>query len=95
MDQKIIENFENFFNDQLLKDYKVKTRTKFYKELDELRKKDDEFSRKIERVEIDLWRSFLSEHNNDGNLINLVKIYDCLHGLKYATDSFRDLVNKD
>ena len=38
MEEKIIENFENFFNDQLLKDYKDKIRTKFYKDLDGLRK---------------------------------------------------------
>ena len=74
MDKKIIENFENFFNDQLLKDYKEKIRTKFYKELDELRKKDDEISRKIVRLEIDLWRSFLSLNSNDSNLNKLVKI---------------------
>ena len=36
MEEKIIENFENFFNDQLLKDYKDKIRTKFYKDLDGL-----------------------------------------------------------
>ena len=90
MEEKIIENFENFFNDQLLKDYKDKIRTKFYNDLDGLRKKDDEFARKIEMVETDLWRSILNVCNNS-NLNNLFKIYDCLHGLKYATDRFRDL----
>ena len=90
MEEKIIENFENFFNDQLLKDYKDKIRTKFYKDLDGLRKKDDEFARKIEMVETDLWRSILNVCNNS-NLNNLFKIYDCLHGLKYATDRFSDL----
>ena len=86
MEEKIIENFENFFNDQLLKDYKDKIQTKFYKDLDGFRKKDDEFARKIEMVETDL----LNVCNNS-NLNNLFKIYDCLHGLKYATDRFRDL----
>ena len=90
MEEKIIENFENFFNDQLLKDYKDKIRTKFYKDLDGLRKKDYEFARRIEMVETDLWRSILNVCNNS-NLNNLFKIYDCLHGLKYATDRFRDL----
>ena len=90
MEEKITENFENFFNDQLLKDYKDKIRTKFYKDLDGLRKKYDEFARKIEMVETDLWRSILNVCNNS-NLNNLFKIYDCLHGLKYATDRFRDL----
>ena len=41
-------------------------------------------------VETDLWRSILNVCNNS-NLNNLFKIYDCLHGLKYATDRFRDL----
>ena len=72
MEEKIIENFENFFNDQLLKDYKDKIRTKFYKDLDGLREKDDEFARKIEMVETDL----LNVCNNS-NLNNLFKIYDC------------------
>ena len=31
MEEKIFENFENFLDDQLLKDYRDKIRTKFYR----------------------------------------------------------------
>ena len=72
---------------------KDKIRTKLYKEIEKLRKDDDEFSKELERLEYDLWRR-LSE-NHDSNLKDLVKIYDSLNSLKFEIDRFTYLVDKE
>ena len=38
------------------------------------------------------WINLLRE-NNDSNLKNLVKIYECLNSLRFVTDEFKNLVN--
>ena len=92
--EKSFINIVETFNSQLLKDYRDKIRTNIYIELDELRKKDDEFSKRLEIEESHFWFNLLREHK-DSNLNNLVKIYDCLNRLNYVTDLFKDLVNKN
>ena len=87
MEKKIIENFEKFFDFQLLKDYKDEIRNKICKELDELRKKDNETSRSIERLEVDIFSRFMDK-TKDSNLENLIRIYDNLSILKYDFDRF-------
>ena len=62
------ESFFNLvknFNSELIKDYREKIRTNIYKELDELRKKDDGFSKILERAEDRFWYDPLK--NNDSN----------------------------
>ena len=94
MEKKIIENFEKFFDFQLLKDYKNEIRNKICKELDELRKKDNETSRSIERLEVDIFSRFIGK-TKDSNLENLIRIYDNLSILKYDFDRFIYLLNKE
>ena len=40
------------------------------------------------------WFSVL-RRNNDRNLKDLVKIYDCLNRLRFVIDDFKDSVNTD
>ena len=93
MEESFINLFEKF-NSQLLKDYKDKIRTNIYKELDELRKKDYEFSKRLEIEESNLWFNLLRGHKYS-TLNNLVNIYDCLINLKCVINRFKDLVNTD
>ena len=69
-------------------------RNKIYKGINELRKNDDEFSRRLEIEEINFWYNLLRECKNS-NLINLVNIYDCLKNLKYNNNNLKDLLNKE
>ena len=93
MEESFINLVEKF-DSQLLKDYRDKIRTNIYKEIDELRKKNDEFSRKLEVEESRFWFHLLRE-NNGSNFNNLVHIYDCLKNLKFDIDHFKDLVNTE
>ena len=61
MDDSLIDLFKKFDN-QSIKDYREKIKTKIYKEIDELRKKDYEFSKMIEREENRLLTSILFNH---------------------------------
>ena len=95
MDESLIDLFKKFDNHSI-KDYREKIRTKIYKEIEELRKKDYEFSKILERDEVNLFNCLLFNHKkNISNLKNLIKNYDCLVGLKFATDRFKDLENTD
>ena len=92
MEESFIKLVEKI-NSQAQKDYREKIRTKIYKEIDELRK-NDEFSKRLEREESYFWINLLRE-NNDSNFKNLVKIYECLNSLRFVTDEFKDLLNGD
>ena len=95
MDDSLIDLFKKFDN-QSIKDNREKIKTKFYKEIDELRKKDYEFSKMIEREENRLLTSILFNHKKySSKLNNLIKNYDCLIRLKSVTDIFKDLENTD
>ena len=93
MDESLIELFK-LLDSQSLEDNREKIRTKIYKDLDKLRKKDYEFFKRLEIEEFYFWFNLLREHK-DSNLNNLVNIYECLKNLKYHIDSFKDLVNTD
>ena len=91
------ESFINLvekFNSQSLKDYRDQIRTNIYKEINELRKKDDKFSKRLEIEERDFLSNLLREHNNS-NLKKFFNLYECLKNLKYHIDFFKDLVNTD
>ena len=90
MDESFIKLVEEV-NSYSINGIKDKIRTKLYKEIEKLRKDDDEFSKELERLEYDLWRR-LSE-NHDSNLKDLVKIYDSLNSLKFGIDYFTNSVN--
>ena len=93
MDESLIELIK-LLDSQSLEDNREKIRTKIYKDLDKLRKKDYEFSKRLEIEEINFWFNLLREHK-DSKLNNLVNIYECLKNLKYHIDSFKDLVSTD
>ena len=89
MDESFIKLVEEV-NSYSIDGIKDKIRTKIYKEIEKLRK-DDEFSKELERLEYDLWRRLLENH--DSNLKDLVKIYDSLNSLKFGIDYFTNSVN--
>ena len=70
---------------------KEKIRNKFLKEIEELRKDDDAFSKNLEMLEYDLWRRLSEKY--DSNLKKLIKIYDSLKSLRYGIDYFRNTVS--
>ena len=90
MDKNFIKLVEEV-NSYSIETIKNKIRTKIIKKIENLQKDDDEFSKKLERLEHDLWRQ-LSE-NHDSNLKDLIKIYDSLNSLKFGIDYFTDSVN--
>ena len=84
---KLVEEVNSYSIDGI----KDKIRTKIRKEIEKLRKDDDQFSEKLEMLENNLWRKLLVNH--DSNLNDLVKIYDSLKSLKFGIDYFRNSVN--
>ena len=92
MDKSFIKLVEEF-NSYSIDDIRDKIRTKIYKELEKLRKYDDQFSKRLEREETNFWCHVLE--NEDSNLKNLVKLYDSLNSLRFEIDRFKDLVNTD
>ena len=76
MDKTFIKLVEEV-NRYSINGIKDKIRTKIYKEIEKLRKDDDdEFSKDLEMLEYDLWRCISEKY--DSNLKDLVKIYDSL-----------------
>ena len=86
---KLVEELDRYSID----DIKDKIRNKLLKKIEELRKDDDEFSKKLGRLEYDLWRQI--SYNHDSNLKDLIKVYDSLNSLKFGIDYFTNLVNGD
>ena len=91
MDERFINLVEEV-NSYSIDGIKNKIRTKILKEIEKLRRDDDEFSKDLERLEYDLWRH-ISEKYDDSNLKNLVKIYGSLNRLKFGIDYFTNTVN--
>ena len=90
MDKTFIKLVEEV-NRYSIDDMKEKIRNKFLKEIEELRKDDDAFSKDLEMLEYDLWRRLSEKY--DSNLKKLMKIYDSLKSLKYGIDYFRNTVS--
>ena len=84
---KIVEEVNSYPIDVI----KDKVRTKILKEIEKLRKDEEEFSKELERLEYDLCQRLLLNH--DSNLKDLVKIYDSLNSLKFGIDYFTNSVN--
>ena len=94
MEESLIDLFKKFDN-ETIDDIRENIRTKIYKELNEHRKKDYEFKKILEKEESNLFNSLIFLHKKfSSNLKNLIKKYDCLVDLKFATDRFkRDMEN--
>ena len=94
---KIVEEVNSYPIDVI----KDKVRTKILKEIEKLRKDEEEFSKELERLEYDLWQRLLLNHdlcqrlllNHDSNLKDLVKTYDSLNSLNFGIDYFTNSVN--
>ena len=105
MEKNVIKLVEKFNNSQILKDYGDEIRTEINNELDELRKENDEFSRRLENEESRMWLNLIIEFKNNSemsNLANLVSIYDCcsnliknVHFMEKDIERFKDLVNTE
>ena len=64
MEYKFIKEFEIFYDSQLLKDYRNKIRTVIINGLEDLRKRNDDFSERIIREEILLWFNLINNFSN-------------------------------
>ena len=76
MINRLVEEVNSFS----INNIKEKIRSKLYKDIEKLRKYDDQFSKKL-------------ESNHDSNLKDLVKIYDSLKSLELGIDYFKNSVN--
>ena len=110
MEDKIIKEFENFYDNQLLKDYGNKIRTEILNGLEDLIKRNNNFAERIIREESRLWYNLIinsSDFNIDdiekvNRLSKLVEIYNCFSGIcdniSFTRDSFnyiKSLINKE
>ena len=85
MDRRFISLVEEV-NKFSINDIKEKIRNKIYKDIEKLRKDDEEFYEKIERLEIIFWRDIVENHSS--NLKGLVEKYDSLNRFKSEIELF-------
>ena len=110
MEDKFIKEFENFCDIQLLKDYGNKIRTEIINGLEELQKRNDDFSLKIIYEEsrllfelINVFRNFNKDNSEEVNrLTKLIKIYTCFSNvcnqIYFTRDEFKrfkSLINRE
>ena len=103
MEDKFIKEFENFCDIQLLKDYGNKIRTEIINGLEDLQKRNDDFSLRIISEESQLlfglmrvFKSF-NEDNSDEKLerlTNLIEIYNCFSSICHQIYFTRDGVKR-
>ena len=86
MEDKFIKEFENFCDIQLLKDYENKIRTEIINGLEDLQKRNDNFSLKIIHEESNLLFNLMNvlksfnKNNSDEKvkrLTKLIETYNC------------------
>ena len=90
MEDKFIKEFENFCDIQLLKDYENKIRTEIINGLEDLQKRNDNFSLKIIHEEgnllfnlMNVLKSF-NKNNSDEKvkrLPKLIETYNCFRNM--------------
>ena len=102
MEYKFIKEFEIFYDSQLLKDYRNKIRTVIINGLEDLRKRNDDFSERIIREEILLWFNLINNFSNFNidnpdekvkRLTKLIEIYTCFSDICRQIYCTRDGVN--
>ena len=90
MEDKFIKEFENFCDIQLLKDYGNKIRTEIINGLEDLQKRNDNFSLKIIHEESNLLFNLMnvlkSFNKNDSDekvkrLTKLIETYNCFRNM--------------
>ena len=103
MEDKFIKEFENFCDIHLLKDYGNKIRTEIINGLEDLQKRNDDFSLRIISEESELlfglmrvFKSF-NEDNSDEKLerlTELIEIYNCFSSICHQIYFTRDGVKR-
>ena len=111
MEDKIIKEFDNLYDDQSLKEYGKKIRTEIINGLEDLQKINDDFSLRIIYEESQLLFSLmrvLKSFNKDNSdekverLTKLFEIYTCFSGIcnqiyftKNEVKRFKCLINRE
>ena len=97
-----MEEFVDFNNEKKVRDYSNKIRTEINNGLEDLRKRDTNFSDMIFREEIHFFNSIKSNfrtycknipEEEVKRLSNLIEIYSCLKSLSDANYCFKNNVN--
>ena len=100
MEDKLIKEFENFYDSQLLKDYGNTIRTEIINALEDLRKINDDFSKRIICEESRLWTNLINNFNKDNSeekvkrLTKLIEIYTCFSDICRDIDFTRNDVKR-
>ena len=111
MEDKIIKEFDSFCDIQLLKDYGNKIRTEIINGLEDIQKRNDDFSLRIIYKESQLLYELMrvlksfNEDNSDEKverLNKLFEIYNCfssicnqIYNTRYEVKSFKSLINRE
>ena len=111
MEDKIIKEFDNLYDDQSLKEYGKKIRTEIINGLEDLQKRNDDFSLRIIYEESQLLLSLmrvLKSFNKDNSdekverLTKLFEIYTCFSSIcnqiyftKDEVKRFKSLINRE
>ena len=111
MEDKIIKEFDNLYDDQSLKEYGKKIRTEIINGLEDLQKRNDDFSLRIIYEESELLFSLmrvLKSFNKDNSdekverLTKLFEIYTCFSSIcnqiyftKNEVKRFKFLINRE
>ena len=102
MEDKIIKEFDNLYVDQSLKEYGKKIRTEIINGLEDLQKRNDDFSLKIIYEESQLLFNLMrvlksfNEDNSDEKvkrLTKLIETYKCFSSICHQIYFIRDEVN--
>ena len=103
MEDKFIKEFDNLYDDQTLKEYGNKIRTEIINGLEDLQKRNDNFSLKIIHEESELLFSLmrvlksLNEDNSDEKvkrLTKLMEIYKCFSNICHQIYFTREEVKR-
>ena len=90
MEDKIIKEFDNLYDDQSLKEYGKKIRTEIINGLEDLQKRNDNFSLKIIHEESNLLFNLMNvlksfnKNNSDEKvkrLTKLIETYNCFRNM--------------
>ena len=111
MEDKIVKEFDNFCDIQLLKDYGNKIRTEIINGLEDLQKRNDDFSQRIiyeeSKLLFGLMRVFKSFNKDNSDekverLTKLIEIHNCFgsicHQIYFNRDEvkrFKSLINRE
>ena len=88
---EMINSLAEEVNSLSINNIKDKIRNKIYKEIEKLRKDDDQFSKELERLENGFLQCLLEIRSS--NLKYLINLYNSLNSLEIGINNFKDKVN--